>query len=94
VLTKIMSEASSVSGLVRSPWVLGAVGSHLTADSDLNLITLAGTGWSMRSASETDSVTLPVSGVEEGGVSYLVRDEPAATEVLDAFSARRPLPAP
>src|SRR3970040_360114 len=38
VLTEIMSEASSVSGLVRSPWVLGAVGSHLTADSDLNLI--------------------------------------------------------
>ncbi|HVR79455.1 MAG TPA: LCP family protein [Acidimicrobiia bacterium] len=94
VLTEIMSEASSVSGLVRSPWVLGAVGSHLTADSDLNLITLAGTGWSMRSAGETDSVTLPVSGLQEGGVSYLVRAEPAATEVLDAFSARRPLPAP
>src|SRR3970282_1774628 len=70
VLTDIMSESSSVSGLVRSPWVLGAVGSHLTADSDLNLITLAGTGWSMRSAGETDSVTLPVSGLAEGGVSY------------------------
>ena len=94
VLAEIMSEASSVSGLVRSPWVLGAVGSHLTADSDLNLITLAGTGWAMRSADETDSVTLPVSGLEEGGVSYLVRAEPAATEVLDAFSAQRPLPAP
>jgi len=48
----------------------------------------------MRSASETDSVTLPVFGVEEGGVSYLERDEPAATEVLDAFSAMQPLPAP
>jgi len=92
VLTKIMAEASSVSGLVRSPWVMGAVGSNLTADSNLSLFTLAATGWAMRSASETDSVTLPVTGVEEGGISYLVRDEPAATEVLEAFSAKRPLP--
>ena len=92
VLTKIMAEASSVSGLVRSPWVMGAVGSNLTADSNLSLFTLAATGWAMRSASETDSVTLPVTGVEEGGISYLVRDEPAATEVLEAFSAKRRLP--
>lgn len=94
VLTKIMSEASSVSGLVRSPLVLSAVGSHLTADSDLSLFTLAGTGWAMRSAGDTDSVTLPVVGAEESGVSYLVRDEPAASEVLTAFAARQPLPAP
>ncbi|MGH8916333.1 MAG: LCP family protein, partial [Acidimicrobiia bacterium] len=94
VLTKIMAETSSVSGLVRTPLVLGAVGSHLTADSELTLLTLARTGWSMRSAGETDSVTLPVVGSNEGGVSYLVRDEPAATEVLDAFAAGRPLPAP
>jgi anionic cell wall polymer biosynthesis LytR-Cps2A-Psr (LCP) family protein len=92
VLTKIMAEASSVSGLVRSPWVMGAVGSNLTADSNLSLFTLAATGWAMRSASDTDSVTLPVFGVEEGGVSYLVRDEPAATEVLDAFAGQLPLP--
>lgn len=94
VLTKIMSEASSISGMVRSPWVMGALGSHLTADSDLNLLTLVRTGWAMRSAGETDSVTLPVTGVEEGGVSYLVRAEPSATEVVDAFSAQRPLPTP
>ena len=94
VLTEIIGEASSVSGMVRSPWVLGALGSHLTADSDLNLLTLVGTGWAMRSAEETDSVTLPVFGVEDGGVAYLERDEPAATEVLDAFAAKRPLPAP
>ena len=48
VLTKIMAEASSVSGLVRSPWVMGAVGSNLTADSNLSLFTLAATGWAMR----------------------------------------------
>jgi LCP family protein required for cell wall assembly len=93
VLTEILAEASSVSGLVRSPWVIGAVGSNLTADSDLSLFTLARTGWGMRSAGETDSVTLPVVGDEEGGVSYLVRDDPAAQEVIDAFNAGLPLPA-
>jgi hypothetical protein len=48
----------------------------------------------MRSAEETDSMTLPVVGAEEGGVSYLVRDEPAASDVLAAFSAGVPLPTP
>ena len=94
VLTKIIGEASSVSGMVRSPLVVSAVGSHLTADSDLSVFVLAKTGWSMRSAAETDSVTLPVVGSEEGGVSYLVRSEPAASEVLSAFSAGQPLPTP
>jgi LCP family protein required for cell wall assembly len=94
VLTKIMGEASSVSGMVRSPLVLSAVGSHLTADSDLTLFTLARTGWAMRSAPNTDSVTLPVVGAEEGGVSYLVRAEPAASDVLNAFASGQPLPAP
>jgi LCP family protein required for cell wall assembly len=94
VLTKIIGEASSVSGIIRSPLVVSAVGSHLTGDSDLSLFVLAQTGWAMRSAAETDSVTLPVVGTEEGGVSYLVRAEPAASEVLAAFSAGEPLPTP
>ena len=93
VLLEIIGAASSPSGLVRSPWVIGAVGSHLTADSGLTLFKLGRTGWSMRSAGETDAVTLPVTGSNEGGVAYLVRSEPAATEMLDAFAARRPLPA-
>jgi len=92
VLTEIMGEASSVAGMVRSPLVLSAVGSHLIADSDLTLFTLARTGWAMRSAEETDSMTLPVVGAEEDGVSYLVRDEPAASDVLAAFASGRPLP--
>lgn len=91
VLLKIMNKASSLSGLARSPLVMNAVGSHLTADSGTSMFALLRTGWSMRTASETDSVTLPVSGLEEGGVSYLVRDEPAATAMLDAFNARQPL---
>jgi LCP family protein required for cell wall assembly len=94
VLTKMMAGASSPSGLIRSPLVVTAVGSHLTADSELTIFDLARTGWDMRSAGVTESMTLPVFGSEEGGVSYLVRDDPAATEVLNAFSAGQPLPVP
>ncbi len=94
VLLEIIGTASSPSGLVRSPWVIGAVGSHLTADSGLTLFQLGRTGWSMRSAGETDAATLPVIDSNEGGVAYLVRSEPAATGVLDAFAAKQPLPAP
>jgi LCP family protein required for cell wall assembly len=94
VLTKMMAEASSPSGLVRSPVVVTAIGSHLTADSGLTLFDLARTGWDMRSAGVTESMTLPVYFAEEGGVSYLVRDDPAAADALNAFSAGQPLPVP
>lgn len=92
VLLKILGKASSPGGLVRSPAVLNQVTSNLTADSDVNPMLLLRTGWAFRSADETEAMTLPVVGTTEGGVSYLVRDEPAATEVLEAFAAGRPLP--
>lgn len=92
VLMKIMSQASSVSGVVRSPLLLNAVGTYLTSDSGTNVFALARTGWAMQTASATDSVTLPVQISEEGGVSYVIRVEPAATEVINAFVTRSPLP--
>jgi len=94
VLLKIMGEASSLSGLVRSPLVISAVGSYLTADSGTNVFALARTGWVMQTASETDSMALPVKDLNEGGISYVVRAEPAASAVLDAFLTKAPLPAP
>ncbi len=94
VLMKIMSRASSPSGLVRSPLVLSVVGSDLTADSGTNVFALARTGFTMQTASATDSVSLPVQISEEGGVSYVIRVEPAATAVIDAFAAKAPLPSP
>ena len=55
---------------------------------------LARTGWVMQTASETDSMALPVKDLNEGGISYVVRAEPAASAVLDAFLTKAPLPAP
>lgn len=92
VLMQILSKAASPGGMIRSPAVLNQVTSNLTADSSVTPLLLLRTGWSYRSADETQTVTLPVVGASEGGVSYVVRDEPAATEVLEAFGAGRALP--
>ena len=64
----------------------------MTADSGTNVFALARTGFSMQTASATDSVALPVQISEEGGVSYVIRVEPAATEVINAFVTKAPLP--
>lgn len=92
VLLKVIAKASSPSGLIRSPAVLTEVTGNLTVDSTVTPLLMGRTAWGFRSAPVTEAVTLPVTGTSEGGVSYLVRDEPAATEMLDAFAAGRPLP--
>ena len=92
VLMKIMSKASSPSGLVRSPLLLSAVGSDMKADSTTNVFALIRTASMMQTASATDSVALPVAISDEDGVSYVIRVEPAATEVINAFVTKSPLP--
>lgn len=92
VMLEILAKASSPTGMVRSPLVLNQVTGNITADSTVTPLLLVRTGWAFRSAGETEAVTLPVVGSSENGVSYLVRDEPRATEVLEAFAAGRPLP--
>ncbi|MFP3915619.1 MAG: LCP family protein [Actinomycetota bacterium] len=92
VLMKMLARASSPGGVIRSPAVLNQVTSNLTADSSVTPLLLLRTAWAFRSAGQTETVTLPVVGVTEEGVSYVVPDDPAATELLDAFAAGRPLP--
>lgn len=92
VLLQIMRKTSSPTGLVRSPLVMLAAGSHLKSDADTSVFDLAELGWGMATASETDSATLPVQISNEGGVSYVI-PIPPASEVLAAFQNRQPLPA-
>lgn len=92
VLMQILAKASSPSGLIRSPRVLTEVTANLTVDSTVTPLRMARTAWAFRSAGSTQAVTLPVVGASEGGISYVVRAEPQATEVLEAFAAGRPLP--
>ena len=77
--------------MIRSPFVLNEVTANLSVDSSVTPLRMARTGWAFRSAGTTETMTLPVVGASEGGVSYVVRDEPAATQVLDAFRAGEPL---
>jgi hypothetical protein len=65
------------------------VSPHLTKDSDTDVFNMTAMAWGMRRAGVTDAVTLPGSNSTEGGVSYVIREEPAATE---AFATRLPLP--
>lgn len=92
VLLEILDKASSPTGMARSPLVLNQVTGNLTGDSTVTPLLLVRMGWAFRSAAETEAITLPVVGSTENGVSYVVRDEPRATEVLEAFVAGRPLP--
>lgn len=92
VLLEIIGKASSPSGIIRSPMVVNQVSSNLTVDESVTPMLLARTAWDFRSAGSTQAVTLPVVGSTEGGVSYVVRSEPRATEVLEAFAGGRPLP--
>ena len=94
VLLEIIGKASSPSGLIRSPAVLTEVTGNLTVDSTVSPARLIRTAWSLRSADITQAITLPVTGSTENGISYVVRAEPAASEVLAAFAAGRVLPEP
>lgn len=92
VLLKVLSKTSSPSGLIRSPAVVTEVSGNLTVDSTVSSWRLIQTALAFRGADGTQAVTLPVVGTSEGGVDYLVRDDPAAAEMLEAFAAGQPLP--
>jgi LCP family protein required for cell wall assembly len=91
VLLQILAKTSTPSVLVRTPGLIAAVSGNLTADTGLSMWDLLRTGWGMRSAKATDAASLPVVGASEGGVAYLVRDEPAAGEMLQRFERGRRL---
>jgi hypothetical protein len=43
------------------------------------------------SGADVESMTLPVENFNEGGTSYVVRVEPRASNVIDAFAAGAPM---
>jgi LCP family protein required for cell wall assembly len=93
VLLQIIDKASSPLGLLRAPRAALSATSYLTADSGTGVGDLARLAWGMQTASTTEATALPVRISNEGGVSYVVRVEPDATTMLQAFSDGRPLPA-
>jgi LCP family protein required for cell wall assembly len=73
--------------------LLDALGAFVITDNALDADDILQLAWELRGvdASTMDSVTLPVRGVSEGGVSYVTELEPQASNVLAAFSAGTPL---
>lgn len=68
--------------------ILSAVGDHVTIDDAIGRSTLVDLALAMRnlSPSQIQAATLPTTPATTGGIYYLVADQPAAREVIAAFS--------
>jgi polyisoprenyl-teichoic acid--peptidoglycan teichoic acid transferase len=75
--------------------LLDALGEFVIIDNALDADDIIQIAWEMRSVAveDLDSVTLPVFISNEGGVSYVVEQQPEANAVIDAFRAGEPLAA-
>ncbi len=91
VMLQVLAKVGSPEVLLRTPGLVTAVSSNLTADDGLSLWDLLRTGVAMRFAGETDTVSLPVVSAPENGVAYVTRNEPEASDMIGAFLDGRPL---
>ena len=72
-MLQVLAKVGSPAVLVRTPGLVTAVSSNLTADEEASLWDLLQTGVAMRFAGETDTVSLPVVSAPENGVAYVAR---------------------
>lgn len=89
VLLLMFDEATSPSSAFSLPGFASTFAEQITADEGFTpgvMVELGRAALSL-SSSAIETMTLPVTGSTEGGVAYVVRVEPAATGVLDAFIA-------
>ena len=89
VLLAILTQVDRPTSIGGFQSLLDALGEFVTVDSGFDAEEILQLAWSMRSISGSDveSMTLPVRGFAEGGTSYVVRVEPEASTVIDAFAA-------
>jgi len=89
VLLAILTQVDRPTSIGGFQSLLDALGEFVTVDSGFDAEEILQLAWSMRSISGSDveSMTLPVQGFAEGGTAYVVRVEPEASTVIDAFAA-------
>jgi LCP family protein required for cell wall assembly len=87
VVAELLGRARSPGSLIKLPLISASVGDALAADAGLSMFDLARLGWAVGRGGVIESATLPVRDSVEGGVAYVVRAEPSATAVLEAFAA-------
>lgn len=83
-LTALLEKVASAGGAPRIPQLALTLDEAVSVDRQFGVADVFIAGWGMRSAS-VDAATLPVNFSNEGGVSYVVRAEPAASEMLARF---------
>ncbi len=89
VLLLMFDQATSPSSAFSLPGFASTFAEQITADAGFTPGVMVDLGRSVLSLSSSaiETTTLPVTGSTEGGVAYVVRVEPDATTVLDAFIA-------
>jgi LCP family protein required for cell wall assembly len=94
VLLLMFDQATSKSSAFNLPSFASTFAEQITADEGFTPAVMVDLGRAALSlsSSEIETMTLPVTISNEGGVSYVVRVEPAATTVLAAFIAGTPFP--
>ncbi len=95
VLLTMFTQAASPGKAFNMPGFASTFAEQIRADSGVSVGVLAQLGREAIGVrgDDIETRTLPVVMSNEGGVSYVVRDEPAATQMIDAFVAGEPLPA-
>ena len=92
LLAKLLSTARNPANFTKLPMLSSALGGSLTADAGLSLFDLAALGAGVGVSAGFDTMTLPVTVSNEGGVSYVVATD-AAPAVIAAFKSGDPFPA-
>jgi polyisoprenyl-teichoic acid--peptidoglycan teichoic acid transferase len=87
ILMAIMTQIEPPSSAAGFTDLVNALGSFVKTDSDFREDEIIQLAWSMRNfhTDDLDAATLPGRSSMEGGVAYVVRVEPDATDMLDAF---------
>ncbi len=84
----MLSAAKRPSIVFDAPAIIAAAGDHLTLDALIDRRRLVDLALSFRNLSPADitAATLPTTSIRDGGVFYLVADQPDADAAIAAFS--------
>jgi LCP family protein required for cell wall assembly len=93
VLMAILTQVNRPSSIDGFTSLLDALGGFVTTDDSLSEDEIIQLAWSMRDVApaDLDAATLPVDGLDQNGVSYVVPREPSAGDTIAAFNAGEPM---
>lgn len=89
LLLAMVTQIDRPSSIAGFQTLLDALGEFVFTDAGFDAEGILQLAWQMRGieASDMESVTLPVAISNEGGVSYVVETQPAASEMISAFAS-------